>query len=279
MRRLIPSAMIAALGGMSLSACATMNPAMDLTPSRAPAFVAMAASSDMFEIESSRLALQRSRDPMNRMHAEMMIRDHTNMSAQLRAAAQSVGLGVPMQMLPMHVAMLNELSRSSNFNAVYRRQLYVQQVRQCREVGGDRAGENVVASQHRCNEGDLWNCRQGVAYGRNAIAIDVDADIGRRWRCFAIEAADGVSGLKVLRSDARIDLLITDVGLPGGMNGRQVAEAARQVRPELKVLFITGYAQNAGLSNGHLRPGMHVLTKPFAIEALSSRIKALISNG
>ncbi len=93
----------------------------------------------------------------------------------------------------------------------------------------------------------------------------------------AIEAADGPSGLKVLQSDARIDLLVTDVGLPGGMNGRQVADAARVARPALKVLFITGYAENAVLNHGHLDPGMHVLTKPFAMEALASRIKDLIT--
>ena len=93
----------------------------------------------------------------------------------------------------------------------------------------------------------------------------------------AIEAADGASGLKVLQSDVRIDLLVTDVGLPGGMNGRQVADAARIARPKLKVLFITGYAENAVLSHGHLDPGMHVLTKPFAMETLASRIKDLIS--
>jgi putative membrane protein len=122
MRRIAPLALLAALGGMSLSACSTMNPAMDMTPEAAPAFVAAAASSDMFEIESSRLALQRSRVAMNRMHAEMMIRDHTNMSAQLRAAAATAGLGVPAQMLPMHAAMLNELTRSSDFDATYRRQ-------------------------------------------------------------------------------------------------------------------------------------------------------------
>ncbi len=80
----------------------------------------------------------------------------------------------------------------------------------------------------------------------------------------------------MLQSDARIDLLVTDVGLPGGMNGRQMADAARVARPGLKVLFITGYAENAVLSHGHLDPGMHVLTKPFAMEALASRIKDLI---
>jgi CheY-like chemotaxis protein len=95
----------------------------------------------------------------------------------------------------------------------------------------------------------------------------------------AIEAADGAAGLRVLQSDVRVDLLVTDVGLPGGLNGRQVADAARVARPELKVLFITGYAENAVLSHGHLEPGMHVLTKPFAMEVLASRIRELINGG
>ena len=95
----------------------------------------------------------------------------------------------------------------------------------------------------------------------------------------AIEAGDGASGLRVLQSDTRIDLLVTDVGLPGGMNGRQMADAARIGRPALKVLFITGYAENAVVGDGHLEPGMHVLTKPFAMDALASRIRELISAG
>jgi PAS domain S-box-containing protein len=93
----------------------------------------------------------------------------------------------------------------------------------------------------------------------------------------AIEAADAASGLKVLQSDVRIDLLITDVGLPGGLNGRQMADAGRQKRPKLKVLFITGYAENAALSNGHLLPGMHVLTKPFPMDKLSSTIRNILA--
>ena len=80
------------------------------------------------------------------------------------------------------------------------------------------------------------------------VMIEVLEDLGYA----AIEAADAISGLKVLQSDVRIDLLITDVGLPGGINGRQMADAARVRRPNLKVLFITGYAENAALSNGHL---------------------------
>ena len=62
----------------------------------------------------------------------------------------------------------------------------------------------------------------------------------------------GAPGLDILLFDNRIDLLVTDVGLPGGLNGRQMADAARIRRPDLKVLFITGYAENAVLSHGHL---------------------------
>ncbi|PBP70362.1 hybrid sensor histidine kinase/response regulator [Pseudomonas syringae] len=91
-----------------------------------------------------------------------------------------------------------------------------------------------------------------------------------------IEAADSLAGLKLLRSDVHIDLLITDVGLPGGMNGRQMADAGREVRPHLKTLFITGYAENAAIGDEQLGPGMRVLTKPFAIEALAARVQELM---
>ncbi len=93
----------------------------------------------------------------------------------------------------------------------------------------------------------------------------------------AIEAADGAAGLQVLRSNARVDLLITDVGLPGGMNGRQMADAARVLRPGLRALFITGYAENAVVGNGHLERGMHVLTKPFVLEELAGKIKDILA--
>ncbi|WP_271069040.1 PAS domain-containing sensor histidine kinase [Caulobacter sp. NIBR1757] len=90
------------------------------------------------------------------------------------------------------------------------------------------------------------------------------------------EAADGPSALTVLQGSAPIDLLITDVGLPGGLNGRQVADAARALRPGLKALFITGYAENAVLNHGHIEPGMEVLTKPFAIRDLTERVERLL---
>jgi DNA-binding response OmpR family regulator len=72
-----------------------------------------------------------------------------------------------------------------------------------------------------------------------------------------------------------VDLLVTDVGLPG-MNGRQLADAARQTRPDLKVLFITGYAHNAIIANGVLESGMEILAKPFALEGLAAKIQAII---
>ena len=92
-----------------------------------------------------------------------------------------------------------------------------------------------------------------------------------------IGAADGAAGLKVLQSGARIELLITDVGLPNGMNGRQVADEARRLRPGLKVLFITGFAENAAVGNGHLEPGMELLTKPFTLEALSTKVADMLA--
>jgi PAS domain S-box-containing protein len=94
----------------------------------------------------------------------------------------------------------------------------------------------------------------------------------------ALEAGDSMAGLQLLDSGARIDLLVTDIGLPGGMNGRQMADAGRSTRADLKVLFITGYAENAVFGNGHLAPGMAVLTKPFPIETMAARIRTLIED-
>ncbi|MDB5661766.1 MAG: domain S-box protein [Sphingomonas bacterium] len=104
-----------------------------------------------------------------------------------------------------------------------------------------------------------------------ALVVDVLEDLGYR----AIEAADGPAGLKLLEGDLAIDLLVTDVGLPG-LNGRQLADAARMGRPDLKILFMTGYAENAAIAGGFLEPGMEMITKPFAIEALAQRIREII---
>jgi PAS domain S-box-containing protein len=91
------------------------------------------------------------------------------------------------------------------------------------------------------------------------------------------EAGEAASSLRTLKSSARIDLLVTDIGLPGEMNGRQLADAARALRPELKVLFITGYTADAVIDQGNIGPGMHVMTKPFLMEALGTKVGEMIS--
>jgi PAS domain S-box-containing protein len=91
-----------------------------------------------------------------------------------------------------------------------------------------------------------------------------------------LEATDGPSGLRMLRLNDRIDLLVTDVGLPG-MNGRQLADQARETRPGLKILFITGYAENVAIAKGFLQPGMEMITKPFDLDNLSQRIREMVS--
>ncbi|MGI3900486.1 MAG: PAS domain S-box protein [Janthinobacterium lividum] len=103
------------------------------------------------------------------------------------------------------------------------------------------------------------------------LVLEVLRDLGYT----ALQAEDGPAGLAVLASGRRVDLLVTDVGLPG-MNGRQLADQARLRRPDLKVLFITGYAENAAFGNGHLHPDMQMMTKPFAVDALAKRIRSMI---
>ena len=105
------------------------------------------------------------------------------------------------------------------------------------------------------------------------IVVDVLSDLGYA----VLEAVDGRSGLQILDSGTRIDLLLTDVGLPGGMNGRQLADAARQRRPGLKVLFVTGYAESVAVGDGRMEHGMQVMTKPFAVAALAARVQGIIS--
>jgi PAS domain S-box-containing protein len=91
-----------------------------------------------------------------------------------------------------------------------------------------------------------------------------------------LEAGDAQEALQVIDGLGEIDLLITDVGLPHGTNGRQLAEAVRSKRPELEVLYITGYAENAVLNHGHLDHGMHMMSKPFQLEAFARKVADLI---
>ncbi|MES2818776.1 MAG: ATP-binding protein [Pseudomonadota bacterium] len=105
------------------------------------------------------------------------------------------------------------------------------------------------------------------------LVREVLEDLGYR----VIEAADSLAGLAILQSAVHLDLLISDVGLPGGMNGRQLADAGRASRPGLRVLLITGYADNARVGDGQLPAGMQVLTKPFSVAALADRIGLLFT--
>ncbi|MBB4654192.1 PAS domain S-box-containing protein [Xanthomonas sp. F14] len=91
-----------------------------------------------------------------------------------------------------------------------------------------------------------------------------------------IETAEGSAAVERLRSQETIDLLVTDVGLTGGLNGRQVADAGRQSRPTLPVLFVTGYAATAAVGAGQLEDGMEVLTKPFLAVDLERRVAQLL---
>jgi len=94
----------------------------------------------------------------------------------------------------------------------------------------------------------------------------------------AIGASDGPSGLHILQSAARIDLLVTEVVLSGALNGRQLAKAARERRPGLKVLFVTGYAPDAALGHGAAHePGIEVMTKPLAVDAFAAQVRRMLS--
>jgi PAS domain S-box-containing protein len=103
------------------------------------------------------------------------------------------------------------------------------------------------------------------------LVVEVLEDLGYG----ALQAEEGTAALAIARDDRRLDLLITDVGLPG-MNGRQLAEVIRLKRPALKVLFITGYAEGAAVRGGFLDDGMEMITKPFALDALAERIRNMI---
>jgi CheY-like chemotaxis protein len=99
------------------------------------------------------------------------------------------------------------------------------------------------------------------------LVREVLEDLGYR----AVEVSDPQAAIAILNSHSAIDLLISDVGLPG-MNGRQLAEVARDRRPDLPILFITGYAENAAIRAGFLGSNMAMIGKPFALDTLAAKI-------
>jgi CheY-like chemotaxis protein len=102
--------------------------------------------------------------------------------------------------------------------------------------------------------------------------VEIVGNLGYR----VLSAEDGASALRVLDAHPEIRLLFSDVGLPGGMNGRQLSEAALRRRPRLKVLFTTGYARNAIVHQGRLDPGVEVIFKPFTYSGLATKIRGVI---
>jgi PAS domain S-box-containing protein len=104
-----------------------------------------------------------------------------------------------------------------------------------------------------------------------ALVSQVLSELGYAY----VEAGDAVGAIPILESNQRIDLMISDVGLPG-MNGRQLADIGRQLRADLKVLFITGYAENASARSGFLEEGMQMITKPFAFDQLTAKVREMI---
>jgi signal transduction histidine kinase/CheY-like chemotaxis protein len=127
-----------------------------------------------------------------------------------------------------------------------------------------------LRAEHQSQQGEIVLVVEDEDVVRSLV-VDVLDGLGYA----TLQAADGAAALRILQSDARIDLLVTDVGLPI-MNGRQVYDAATVTRPGLKVLFMTGYAENATLAQGFLQPGMEMMTKPFAMEQLATRISRML---
>jgi CheY-like chemotaxis protein len=91
-----------------------------------------------------------------------------------------------------------------------------------------------------------------------------------------IEAENGVAAMGVITTRADIDLLFSDVVMPGGMNGRQLADAALAVRPGIRILFTSGYTENAIVHHGRLDQGVHLLTKPYRAIELARKIRKVI---
>jgi PAS domain S-box-containing protein len=180
---------------------------------------------------------------------------------------QGTGLGLSMiygftRQSDGHVTIVSKLQRGTSIK------LYLPRHRG--EIPAEQAPDGVAAEHNATGETVLVVEDEAVVRG---VILEMLGEQGYR----TLEAIDGPSGLKILRSTAPVDLLITDVGLPG-MNGRQVADQAREARPDLKILFITGYAESAALSDGFLQPGMEMITKPFDLADLSQRIRAMVSS-
>jgi CheY-like chemotaxis protein len=120
--------------------------------------------------------------------------------------------------------------------------------------------------------------------GKEAILVVEDHDDLRAYSSGVLrdlgyqvfEAADAASAIGFLESSRSIDLLFTDVVLPDGLHGRNVADHARRLHPSIKVLFTTGYTRNAIVHNGRLDAGVNLLSKPFTFRALAEKVRKIL---
>ncbi len=141
---------------------------------------------------------------------------------------------------------------------------------------GAHAQDHAVAAPEQLQCADVRSCT--VLLVEDEIAIrTLISEVLTEAGYHVIEAAEGSAAVERLRSLEPIDVLVTDVGLTGGLNGRQVADAGRQYRPTLPVLFVTGYAATAAVGAGQLDDGMEVLTKPFLAAELKLRVLQLLT--
>ena len=141
-----------------------------------------------------------------------------------------------------------------------------------RHVSAERAADvQVSAPQAPAAKGETILVVEDDPDVRS-YAVDMLRELGYR----VVQAPDGATGLRLLDAHREIALLFTDVGLPGGMNGRQLADEARRRRPGLKVLLTSGYAQNAIVHHGQLDPGVELLAKPYTYAALAARIRRFL---
>jgi signal transduction histidine kinase len=182
---------------------------------------------------------------------------------------QGTGLGLSMlygfaKQSGGHVQLSSEIGRGTSFR------LYLPRHAGAPATGRETVPRPAEAASHQYGTILVVDDEEAV----RMLVVETLAECGFT----TLEAADGPAGLLILQSGTAVDLLVTDVGLPG-LNGRQVADAARALRPGLKVLFITGYAHNAAFGAEALEPGMEMMTKPFELAALAAKIRAMLTPG
>jgi PAS domain S-box-containing protein len=141
-----------------------------------------------------------------------------------------------------------------------------------RLAGANVAGERAVAAP-----------APAPASGEVILVVEDDADVRsysaeilRDLGYRVLEAPAGPAALKLIAAEPEIRLLFTDVGLPGGLNGRELADEALRLRPDLKVLFTTGYARNAIVHQGRLDPGVELIVKPFTASGLAAKVRQVL---